>query len=56
VRKMLPFGVLLALFAGLVAGPASAENWPARGVTMIVPFPRADLRHPCPRGCPGTVR
>jgi tripartite-type tricarboxylate transporter receptor subunit TctC len=39
VRKMLRHGALLALFAGLLVGPARAENWPVRSVTMIVPFP-----------------
>jgi tripartite-type tricarboxylate transporter receptor subunit TctC len=39
VRKMLRRGALLALFAGLFVGPARAENWPVRSVTMIVPFP-----------------
>jgi tripartite-type tricarboxylate transporter receptor subunit TctC len=39
VRKMLQGGALLALFAGLLVGPAVAENWPVRSVTMIVPFP-----------------
>jgi tripartite-type tricarboxylate transporter receptor subunit TctC len=39
VRKMLRCGALLVLFAGLLVGPARAENWPARSVTMIVPFP-----------------
>jgi tripartite-type tricarboxylate transporter receptor subunit TctC len=38
-RKLLQCGALLALFAGVLAGPAVAENWPARAVTMIVPFP-----------------
>ena len=37
--KMLQGGALLALFAGLLVGPALAENWPVRSVTMIVPFP-----------------
>jgi tripartite-type tricarboxylate transporter receptor subunit TctC len=32
-------GAFLALFAGLMAGPALADSWPARTVTMIVPFP-----------------
>lgn len=36
---MLQGGALLALFAGLLVGPALAENWPVRSVTMIVPFP-----------------
>jgi len=36
---MLQYGALLALFAGLLVGPAVAENWPVRSVTMIVPFP-----------------
>jgi tripartite-type tricarboxylate transporter receptor subunit TctC len=36
---MLQGGALLALFAGLLVGPAVAENWPVRSVTMIVPFP-----------------
>jgi tripartite-type tricarboxylate transporter receptor subunit TctC len=36
---MLQYGALLALFAGLLVGPALAENWPVRSVTMIVPFP-----------------
>ena len=39
MRKMLQCGALLALFAGLLVGPALAENWPVRSVTMIVPFP-----------------
>jgi len=39
VRKMLQGGALLALFAGLLVGPAVAEDWPVRSVTMIVPFP-----------------
>jgi tripartite-type tricarboxylate transporter receptor subunit TctC len=39
MRKMLPCGALLAFFAGFLVGPALAENWPARSVTMIVPFP-----------------
>jgi tripartite-type tricarboxylate transporter receptor subunit TctC len=39
VRKILQSGALLALFAGLLVGPAVAENWPVRSVTMIVPFP-----------------
>jgi tripartite-type tricarboxylate transporter receptor subunit TctC len=33
------YGLLLALFAGWLADPALADNWPARNVTMIVPFP-----------------
>jgi tripartite-type tricarboxylate transporter receptor subunit TctC len=36
---MLQCGALLTLFAGLLVGPAVAENWPVRSVTMIVPFP-----------------
>jgi tripartite-type tricarboxylate transporter receptor subunit TctC len=36
---MLPCAALLALLAGWLAGPARADNWPARNVTMIVPFP-----------------
>ncbi len=39
MRKMLQRGALLAWFAGLLVGPALAENWPVRSVTMIVPFP-----------------
>ena len=39
MRKMLQGGALLALFAGLLVGPAVAEDWPVRSVTMIVPFP-----------------
>jgi tripartite-type tricarboxylate transporter receptor subunit TctC len=30
---------LLLASAGVLAGPASAESWPTRTVTMIVPFP-----------------
>jgi len=37
--KIYRYGALLALFAGWLAGPARADNWPARNVTMIVPFP-----------------
>jgi tripartite-type tricarboxylate transporter receptor subunit TctC len=36
---MLRCGALLTLFVGLFVGPARAENWPVRSVTMIVPFP-----------------
>lgn len=39
MSKMLPCCALLALFFGLLAAPARAEIWPARSVTMIVPFP-----------------
>jgi tripartite-type tricarboxylate transporter receptor subunit TctC len=38
-RLILPCAALLALAAGLSAAPARAETWPARTVTMIVPFP-----------------
>jgi tripartite-type tricarboxylate transporter receptor subunit TctC len=37
--KIYRYGALLALFVGWLAGPALADNWPARNVTMIVPFP-----------------
>jgi tripartite-type tricarboxylate transporter receptor subunit TctC len=39
VRKMLQSCALLALLSVLSFGTASAEDWPARNVTMIVPFP-----------------
>src|SRR4051812_29811705 len=31
--------VLVAALVCLLAGPAAAQNWPTRPVTMIVPFP-----------------
>jgi tripartite-type tricarboxylate transporter receptor subunit TctC len=39
VRKMLQSCALLALLSVLSFGTAIAEDWPARNVTMIVPFP-----------------
>jgi tripartite-type tricarboxylate transporter receptor subunit TctC len=38
-RRTLLGGALLAASVGLLAGPAAAETWPTRTVTMIVPFP-----------------
>jgi tripartite-type tricarboxylate transporter receptor subunit TctC len=37
--RMLACGTLLILFAAWCIGPARAETWPTRTVTMIVPFP-----------------
>jgi tripartite-type tricarboxylate transporter receptor subunit TctC len=39
VRKIFWGCALLALLSGLPVGTATAEEWPARSVTMIVPFP-----------------
>lgn len=39
MRKMLQSCALLALLSVLSFGTAIAEDWPARNVTMIVPFP-----------------
>ena len=33
------FLTLLAAFAAMLAGPVSAEQWPARNVKLIVPYP-----------------
>ena len=38
--RRLSFGLIAALGAlSCISGPAAAQSWPARNITMIVPFP-----------------
>ncbi len=34
-------------FLALVGGPAQAQNWPARPVTLVVPFSAGECRKFC---------